>query len=71
MELENEPNELAPFMRELVITQLRHRLRFDLNAAVVRKVEEPKNVEQRAFAATGRADNGMDAPGLDLQRYTA
>ena len=35
------------------------------------QIEQTKNVEQRAFAAAGRTDNGVDASGLDLQRHAA
>jgi hypothetical protein len=43
----------------------------DRDAAGVGEIEQTKNVEQRAFPTARRADNGMDASGLDLQRDTA
>src|SRR6266496_3093000 len=47
MELKNEADELAPLVRQLVIAQLSHRLRFDRNASGVGQVEQPEDVEQR------------------------
>src|SRR5215470_15712645 len=64
MELENEPNELAPFICQLVIAEVRHRLRFDEDVAGIWRIEQPKNVEQRAFAAARWTHNGVDASGL-------
>src|SRR5436309_15284001 len=71
MKLKNEADESVSLMCQFVIAQVRHRLRFDRNASSVGRVEQAKNVEQRALAAARRADNGVDTSGLDLQGHAA
>jgi hypothetical protein len=66
-----KPMNLLRLMRELVVAKLRNRLRFDGNAAGVRQIEQAKNVEQRALAASRRPNNCVDTAGLDIQRYAA
>src|SRR6266508_1132860 len=71
MKLKNEADEHAPLMCQLVIAQMRYRLRFDRHLAGIGRIEQAENIQQRAFAAARRSDDGVDTPGLDLQRYTA
>jgi hypothetical protein len=44
---------------------------FDCNTASVRCIKQTKNIEQRTFAASRRADHRVNASGLDLERHTA
>src|SRR5438552_8585850 len=68
MELKNEADELAPFMREFVIAQLGDWLGFNCYAAGVWQIEQSESVEQRAFAAARRANNRVDTARLDIER---
>src|SRR6266513_2304553 len=71
MELKDEPDELAAFMRQLIIAQMQHRLRFDGNSPRIGGVEQTENIEQRALAAARWADNSVDAAWLQIERDTA
>jgi len=39
----------------------------DLDRTGVGFVEQPENIKQRAFAAAGRAYDGVSAPGLQIE----
>src|SRR5207248_10562478 len=68
MELKNESDELAAFMRQLIIAQMQRRLRFNGNSPRIRRIEETENIEQRALAAARWADNSVDAAWLEIER---
>jgi hypothetical protein len=71
MELENEPEKLIPFSGEGVINEMRHRFIFNGDPAAVGVIEQSQDVEQSAFAATGRADDRVDRAAFELERDPA
>lgn len=70
MELENEPKKLVPFFGQGVIGQLRNSLVVDRDPAAIGLVEQPEDIKQSAFSAAGRADDGVDAAALELERHS-
>ena len=67
MELKNEADELVPSICQFVIAQVQHRLQFDRYLARIRQIEQAQNVQQRALAAAGRADDRVNAACLNVE----
>ena len=68
MELENEAEQLIPFLSQGVISQVGDGLVLDPDRAAVRVIEQPQDVEQSTFAATGWADDRVHRAAFELQR---
>ncbi len=57
MELVDETERTVAQLAALAIGKVRHRLAFDLDLARARRVEPAEDVQQRALAGAGRADD--------------
>ena len=43
----------------------------DRDPSGIRVIEQTENIKQRAFAAAGRTDHGVDRAALELERHPA
>jgi hypothetical protein len=68
MELEDETDFLVAKKGEFVLVQIGDELPGDFDRAAVGLVEEAQQIEERAFAAAGRAHDGVDALGIEMKR---
>src|SRR5262249_25512214 len=70
MELKNEADEFVPLMCELVVGQVGHRFGFDRYTPRIGGIQQTENIQQRTLTAARRADHGVNASSLDLERHT-
>src|SRR2546423_12425278 len=71
MELKDESKELVSFSGQRVVDEMRDGFVLDRDPTAIRLIEQAEDVKQRALAAAGWADHGMDGPALELQRHAA
>src|ERR1700730_4150578 len=68
MELKNKTDQFVATFCQLLVAQMRNRGRGDFDRTGIWFVEQTKNVEERAFAAAGRADHCMHTSGFEIER---
>src|ERR1700730_10162636 len=71
MELKNKTDQFVATFCQLLVAQMRNRGRGDFDRTGIWFVEQTKNVEERAFAAAGRADHRVQTSGFEIERNAA
>jgi hypothetical protein len=68
VELEDEADFLVAEEGEFVLVEIGDDLAGDFDGAVVGLIEEAEEIEEGAFTAAGRAHDGVDALGVEMER---